>query len=123
MGAGATRRGVVLAREDPVDVCGHRTRNLGAVATCDTPFRVRAAAHNSALCRYPRTDEGQTSRSGMWNGGRNTVRRLLGLIVIALLVFWVLAQPASAADTIQNLALILRDAAESVISFFTRLVQ
>ena len=59
----------------------------------------------------------------MWNGGRNTVKRLLGLIVIALLVFWVLAQPDSAANTIQNLALILRDAAESVISFFTQLVQ
>ena len=59
----------------------------------------------------------------MWNGGRSTVRRLVGLIVIALLVFWVLAQPDSAANTIQNLALILRDAAESVIRFFTQLFQ
>ena len=59
----------------------------------------------------------------MWNGGRSTVRRLVGLIVIALLVFWVLAQPDSAANTIQNLALFLRDAAESAIRFFTRLVR
>jgi hypothetical protein len=51
------------------------------------------------------------------------MKRLVGLIVIALLVFWVIAQPNSAANTIQNLVLILRDAAEAVIRFFTQLVQ
>jgi hypothetical protein len=53
---------------------------------------------------------------------RSTVRRLVGLIVIALLVFWVLAQPDSAAGTIQSIVAILRDAAEAVIRFFTQLV-
>jgi hypothetical protein len=50
------------------------------------------------------------------------VRRLVGFIVIALLVFWVLAQPDSAAGTIQSIVAILRDAAEAVIRFFTQLV-
>ena len=50
------------------------------------------------------------------------MRRLVGLLVIALLVFWVLAQPDSAAGTIQDIGTILRDAAESVIRFFTQLV-
>lgn len=50
------------------------------------------------------------------------MRRLVGLIVIALLIFWVIAQPDSAAATIQNIGAILRDAAESVIRFFTQLV-
>jgi hypothetical protein len=44
------------------------------------------------------------------------------LLAIALLVFWVLAQPDSAAGTIQNLGGLLRDGAEAVIRFFTQLV-
>jgi hypothetical protein len=50
------------------------------------------------------------------------VKRLVGFIVIALLIFWVLAQPDSAANTIQNIVAILRAAAENAIRFFTQLV-
>ena len=51
------------------------------------------------------------------------MKRLVGFIVIALLIFWVLAQPDSAANTIENIVAILQDAAENVIYFFTQLVQ
>lgn len=44
------------------------------------------------------------------------------LLAIALLVFWVLAQPDSAAGTIQDIGSLLRDGAEAVIRFFTQLV-
>lgn len=50
------------------------------------------------------------------------MKRLVGLVVIALLVFWVLAQPDSAAGTVQAILSTLRDGAESVVRFFTRLV-
>jgi hypothetical protein len=50
------------------------------------------------------------------------VRRIVGLLVIALLVFWVFIDPDSAADTVQDIGSLLREGAESVITFFTSLV-
>jgi hypothetical protein len=50
------------------------------------------------------------------------VKRIVGLLVIALLVFWVFVSPDSAADTVQDIGSLLREGAESVITFFTQLV-
>lgn len=50
------------------------------------------------------------------------VKRIVGLLVIALLVFWVFIDPDSAADTVQDIGSLLREGAESVITFFTSLV-
>jgi hypothetical protein len=50
------------------------------------------------------------------------VKRIVGLLVIALLVFWVFVDPNSAASTVQNIGSLLRDGAESIIQFFTQLV-
>jgi hypothetical protein len=50
------------------------------------------------------------------------VKRIVGLLVIALLVFWVFVDPDSAADTVQDIGSLLREGAESVITFFTSLV-
>jgi hypothetical protein len=50
------------------------------------------------------------------------VKRIVGLLVIALLVFWVFVNPDSAADTVQDIGSILREGAENVISFFTQVV-
>jgi hypothetical protein len=50
------------------------------------------------------------------------VRKILGLIAIALLLFFVFTQPDSAAGSLQNIGTTLRDGAESVIRFFTQLV-
>ncbi len=50
------------------------------------------------------------------------VRRLLGFIVIALLLFFIFTQPDSAATSVQNIGTTLRDGANSVTHFFTRLV-
>ena len=50
------------------------------------------------------------------------VKRIVGLLVIALLVFWVFISPDSAADTVQDIGSLLREGAESIITFFTQLV-
>jgi hypothetical protein len=50
------------------------------------------------------------------------VKRIVGLLVIALLLFWVFVSRDSAADTVQNIGSLLREGAESIIDFFTQLV-
>jgi hypothetical protein len=50
------------------------------------------------------------------------VKRIVGLLVIALLVFWVFINPDSAADTVQDIGSLLREGAENVIRFFTQVV-
>ena len=56
------------------------------------------------------------------DGGLVNVRKLVGLLVVALLVYFVIVQPAAAATSVQNIAGFLRGAANSITSFFTRLV-
>jgi hypothetical protein len=55
-------------------------------------------------------------------GVRVNVRKIVGLIAIALLLFFVFTQPDSAAGSLQSIGTTLRDGAESVIRFFTQLV-
>jgi hypothetical protein len=50
------------------------------------------------------------------------VKKIVGLLAIALLIFFVITQPGTAATSVQNIGEILRNAAESITSFFTRLV-
>lgn len=50
------------------------------------------------------------------------VKKIVGLLVIALLIFFVVTQPDSAANSVQNIGSILKNAAESVTRFFTRIV-
>ena len=49
------------------------------------------------------------------------MKRIIGLLVIALLVFWVFISPDSAAGTVRDIASLLREGAESIIRFFTQL--
>jgi hypothetical protein len=64
----------------------------------------------------------QRTSSSLWATNRVYVKRIVGLLVIALLVFWVFVDPDSAADTVQDIGSLLREGAESVITFFTSLV-
>jgi hypothetical protein len=50
------------------------------------------------------------------------VKRIVGLLAIALLIFFVITQPGTAASSVQNIGNMLQDAAGSVISFFTSVV-
>ncbi|WP_296371297.1 MULTISPECIES: TcpD family membrane protein [unclassified Pseudonocardia] len=50
------------------------------------------------------------------------VKKIVGLLVIALLIFFVVTQPDNAANSVQNIGSILKNAAESVTRFFTRIV-
>lgn len=50
-----------------------------------------------------------------------TVRKIVGLLVIALLIFFVVTQPSSAAQSLQNIGGLLADAFSSIITFFTEL--
>ncbi len=50
------------------------------------------------------------------------VKKIIGLLAIALLIFFVVTQPDGAANSMQNIVGTLRDAADSVTRFFTRLV-
>ena len=53
---------------------------------------------------------------------RVTVRKIVGLLAIALLIFFVVTAPGSAANSLQNIGGILADAAQSIVTFFTELV-
>jgi hypothetical protein len=64
----------------------------------------------------------QRKPSSLRATNRVYVKRIVGLLVIALLVFWVFIDPDSAADTVQDIGSLLRRGAESIITFFTELV-
>ncbi|TQM44298.1 hypothetical protein FB388_1661 [Pseudonocardia cypriaca] len=64
----------------------------------------------------------QRKPSSLRATNRVYVKRIVGLLVIALLVFWVFIDPDSAADTVQDIGSLLREGAESIITFFTELV-
>ena len=50
------------------------------------------------------------------------VKKIVGLLAVALLLFWVFTQPDDAAGSVQNIGTTLRDGAESVITFVTEIV-
>jgi hypothetical protein len=50
------------------------------------------------------------------------VKRIVGLLVLALVVFFVISQPTAAANSVDSILSTLRGAAESVTSFFTKVV-
>jgi len=50
------------------------------------------------------------------------VKKLVGLLVVALLVYFVIVRPGAAATSVQNLGSWLKGAADSVTTFFTTLV-
>jgi hypothetical protein len=50
------------------------------------------------------------------------VKKIVGLLAIALLLFFVFTEPNSAAGSVQNIGTHLRDGAESIITFVTELV-
>ncbi|GAA3221703.1 hypothetical protein GCM10017691_06970 [Pseudonocardia petroleophila] len=50
------------------------------------------------------------------------VRKIVGLLALALLIFFVVTQPGSAAQSVQNIGNILTNAANSLVTFFTELV-
>ena len=50
------------------------------------------------------------------------VKKIVGLLVIALLIFFVVTQPDNAANSVQNIGTILKNAADSVTRFVTRIV-
>jgi large-conductance mechanosensitive channel len=50
------------------------------------------------------------------------MNRVVGFIVLALVVFFIITQPTDAAHTVQSIGHTLRDAAESVTVFFSELV-
>lgn len=50
------------------------------------------------------------------------INRVIGFLVLALIIFFIITQPKTAANVVQSLAYTLRDAAESVTVFFRELV-
>ena len=49
------------------------------------------------------------------------VKKIVGLLAIALLIFFIITQPSTAAASVQNIGSILRNAAESITNFFVQL--
>lgn len=49
------------------------------------------------------------------------MQRIVGFIVLALIIFFIITQPRSAANAVQSIGGTLRDAAESVTLFFREL--
>jgi hypothetical protein len=64
--------------------------------------------------------------SGSLHTGRTVVavnvKKIVGLLALALLIFFVITQPSDAAGSLQNIATTLRGWAESMTTFFTELV-
>ena len=50
------------------------------------------------------------------------VRKIVGLLALALLIFFIATRPDSAANSLQNIGGILSDFANAVADFFTALV-
>jgi hypothetical protein len=50
------------------------------------------------------------------------LRRIVGFLVAALVIFFIITQPRSAAASVQSIGATLRDAADSITTFFTELV-
>jgi hypothetical protein len=50
------------------------------------------------------------------------VKKIVGLLAIALLLFFVFTQPDNAAGSVTSIGTTLRDGAESIIRFVTQLV-
>jgi hypothetical protein len=50
------------------------------------------------------------------------VKKIVGLLAIALLIFFVVTQPTAAAGSIQSIGSTLADWANSITTFFTTLV-
>lgn len=50
------------------------------------------------------------------------VRKIVGLLALALLIFFVVTQPGSAANSVQKIGGFLVNAANSLVTFFTELV-
>jgi hypothetical protein len=48
------------------------------------------------------------------------VKKIVGLVAIALLLFFVFTQPDTAASSLRSIGTTLRDGAESVIQFVTQ---
>jgi hypothetical protein len=49
------------------------------------------------------------------------VKRIVGLLAIAFLLFWVITQPASSAGVLQSILGTLRDAAQGIATFLQSL--
>ena len=49
------------------------------------------------------------------------MQRVVGFLALALVIFYIITQPTSAAHAVQGIAHTLRDAAESVTLFFREL--
>ena len=50
------------------------------------------------------------------------INRVVGFLVLAFIIFFIITQPHAAAGVVHSLASTLRDAAESMTSFFRELV-
>ena len=50
------------------------------------------------------------------------MQRVIGILVLVLVLFWIISAPTSAAGTVNTLLANLRDAGESVITFLNALV-
>ncbi len=68
------------------------------------------------------TTERKAVRSGSRTVVRVNVRKIVGLLALALLIFFVVTRPDAAANSLQNIGGILSDIANSVADFFTALV-
>jgi hypothetical protein len=50
------------------------------------------------------------------------INRIVGFLVLALILFFIITQPRSAANVVQSLGSTLREAAESITVFFREVV-
>ncbi|MEJ2886634.1 hypothetical protein [Actinomycetospora aeridis] len=50
------------------------------------------------------------------------MQRVVGLIALALVLFWIIDAPTSAANTVTSILAILASFAQSIVTFFSALV-
>lgn len=50
------------------------------------------------------------------------VRKIVGFLAIALLIFFVITQPSSAANSLQGIGNFLQNAANSLVTFFSQIL-
>ena len=53
--------------------------------------------------------------------GALNVKKVVGILAVALLAYFIIAQPANASDTASSLTNTIQTAADNVLQFFTNL--
>jgi hypothetical protein len=66
---------------------------------------------------------GPRALTSTFSDGARGMKKLLGIVVIAFIVFYLFSQPHNAADAVRAALTVVKDAFDALVTFFTALVR